>query len=238
MQHSDTAQDPREPQAKRVLVVAVDPVILTRIMAALNDPSAQVTLSPDGSRALELLTRRHWDLVVCNYPLPHLILRTFIRELRSRTSASRSCGLVVLSIAELLSGAKRFVGAGVNAVLTRWTSIPALHATFERLLSVAPRFTPPPSTRVHLTTREGKRISVHAVANLSVTGALLESTQRPGIGIGCIAEIMLPGSDRPIRVPSRVVRYADQDREFTAGFALHFLEPAPELANPIVHLNG
>ena len=238
LQHVHIEEGSGTSHVRRVLVVAADPVILTRIMNALDDPAAHVTLSPDESRALDLLKAQRWDLVVCNYPLPHLVLRSFVRELRSRTSASRSCGLIVLSITELLSGARRFVGAGVNAALARWASIPTLHATIERLLSVAPRFTPPPSTRVQIVTREGRKIAVNGVANLSITGALVESTQRPGVGASCIAEIQLPGSDRPIRVPSRVVRHTDHAREFKSGFALHFLELSPEEAQRIAQLNA
>jgi len=238
LQNVDIKRGPETVRGKRVLVVAVDPVILTRIMTGLGDPTARVTLSPDGEGALSLLKKEPWNLVICNYPLPHLLLRNFLRELRSRTSASRACGVIVLSITELLSGAQRFVGQGANAVLTRWAPITQLHATFLRLLSVAPRFTPPPSTRVHLMTREGKKISVTSVANLSVTGALLESTQRPGIGASCVAEISLPGAERPIRVPSRVVRYTDHAREFSSGFALHFLDLDPEEAQKIARLSS
>jgi len=216
--------------------VALDPVMATRVTTGLADPDAQIRLSPTGDHALRLLVEEHFDLVVCNYPLPHLLLRHFLRELRSAGSASRDAGVMVLSIAELASGARRFIGRGANTVLTRWAPLSEIHQAARRLLGIARRYPAPPATRVAVTTPNGHRIAVTEVANISTSGMLVRSTQRPGIGAECVTEILFPGADDPIRVPARVVRYADPAREQAHGFALQFLEIDETAAERIARL--
>ena len=215
-------RDLQSTRSPRVLAVALDPVMTTRLTTALADPTAVMRLSPSGEEALKSLQAEHYDLVVCNYPLPRLLLRHFLRELRSVTFASRDCGVIVLSIAELLSGAQRFLGQGANVVLTRWSPMSELHDAAHRLLSVAPRFVPPPTAKISLTTVEGRRISATGIANLSVSGALVKSTHRPPIGAACAVDLAWPEVEKPIHATSRVVRHTTAGREHLVGFALQF----------------
>ncbi|MCG6964444.1 MAG: PilZ domain-containing protein [Acidobacteria bacterium] len=191
------------------------------------DVSLQSVSNSDA--ALSALRSQPVQLVWCGYPLPHLLLRHFLQLIRNPVCESRHCGIIVLSIPELLSGATRFVGEGANAVIPRWAPASALTDAARRLLEAPRRYLPRQGTLIRLYSSGGVSIPVNAVANISASGLLLESEERPPLGSECVAEISYSDLPDCLSLPSRVVRHTRAGREHHSGFALQFAAPPPEL---------
>lgn len=213
----------------RVLLVALDSTTDGRVREAMRELDVSMQSVTDSEAALTTLRSQPIQLVWCGYPLPHLLLRHFLQLVRSPVCESRRCGIIVLSIPELLSGATRFVGEGANAVIPRWAPVSNLTDAAKRLLETPQRYHPRPGTLVSLHSSGGDPIPVNAVANISASGLLLESEARPPLGSECVAEITYSDLPDRLSLPARVVRHTRPGREHHSGFALQFAAPPPEL---------
>lgn len=213
----------------KVLLVALDPTTDGRVREAMSELDVSVQSVFNSDAALSTLRSQPIRLVWCGYPLPHLLLRHFLQLVRNPVCESRRCGVIVLSIPELLSGATRFVGEGANAVVPRWAPVSTLAEAARRLLATPPRYGPRHGTLVRLYSSGGDPIPVSGVANISASGLLLESEERPALGSECVAEISYSDLPDCLSLPSRVVRHTRPGREHHSGFALQFASPPPDL---------
>jgi PilZ domain len=217
--------------SEAVLMVALDPTTDGRVREAMRDLNVSIQTALNSDVALSTLRSRSIRLVWCGYPLPHLLLRHFLQLVRNPVCESRRCGIIVVSIPELLSGATRFVGEGANAVVPRWAPVSALADAAQRLLKAPPRYPARHGTLVRVYSSTGDPIPVAAVANISASGLLLESDERPPLGSECVAEVSYTDLPDCLSLPSRVVRHTRPGRERHSGFALQFAAPPPELGH-------
>ncbi len=217
-----TRRGPGAGERARVLTIALDSALLTRVSTALSGLEVEVFHTPDAQSALEHLSATPHRLVLCHFPLPHLLLRHFIDELRRPGFPSRHCGLIVLSIPELLSGARRFVGQGANVVLPRWIQVKELAHSIQTLLAAPSRHRPHPATTLRVTAPDGSPLPAGEIVNISATGLLVASPARPPIGERVTARLGHPAMDRPLEIPARVVRHTFPGREEVHGFALAY----------------
>ncbi|NOZ95535.1 MAG: hypothetical protein GXP47_12490 [Acidobacteria bacterium] len=210
----------------RAMVVALDTQTLLRVETALGGLGCTLVTADNATLALKDLCLHEHSLVVCNYPLPHLLLRHFLQRLRHATCASRHCSMVVLAIPELLSGASRFVGHGANAVLPRWVPQTQLEEALRRLLDVPERCPPSSGLEVRVRNPDGSLIPAEGVVNISASGLLLRSPVRPMLGATVKTVISHPDLEEPLNLPARVVRHTRPGREEMAGFAVTFSGPS------------
>jgi len=220
------------------LLVALDPTTKTRVATVLSGLALSMLSVDDGESALTILSAEDVRTVWCNYPLPRLLLRHFLSRVRSPACKGRFCGIVVLSIPELLSGANRFLGEGANIVLPRWAPTAALTHAARKLLEIAPRYRLAETATVRVEDPEGRLLPVDGVANISSSGMLLLSAERPILGAECVAELSAPELASPIRLRSRVIRHAQPAREGHQGFAVQFTPPPTDLPMPMPSLTG
>ncbi|GEM_PF-6538894 len=206
----------------RLLTVALDNILLTRVSTAISGLDVAVSHTADAQSALEILASTPHRLVLCHFPLPHLLLRHFLNELRRPGFPSRNCGLIILSIPELLSGARRFIGQGANVVLPRWIQVKELSHSIQQLLSAPARFLPHPATTIRVTAPDGSPLPAERIVNISATGLLVASPVRPSIGERVTALLENPTMDRPLEIPARVVRHTFPGREEVSGFAITY----------------
>ncbi len=218
----------------RVMTVALDAATLSNVQAALAKLECTFSSAGDATRALQELCTQDHALVIASYPLPHLLLRHFLQQLRHPTCASRQTPLLVLAIPELLSGASRFIGYGANAVLPRWVARTKLASTVERLLESPRRYTPSPDLEVRLQNPDGSPIPAAGVVNISGNGLLLQSPVRPMLGATVRAVLIHPQLAQPLELPARVVRYTLPGREQFEGFAVTFAGQPLEAALPVL----
>ena len=218
------------------LLVAIDRPTRARVSTVLSGLGLSLLAVDDAESALTILEAEDVRMVWCNYPLPRLLLRHFLSRLRSPACKGRFCGVVVLSIPELLSGANRFLSNGANAVLPKWAPTAALTHTARKLLEIAPRYRLAETATIRVESPDGLDVPVEGVANISTTGMLLLSPERPSLGTECVAELASPELSSPIRLRLRVVRHAQLAREGLKGFAVQFSPPVADVPMPLPSL--
>ncbi|MEM6796659.1 MAG: PilZ domain-containing protein [Acidobacteriota bacterium] len=184
------------------------------------DPAWDVDRFPGGRGALDLLRPCSIDLVVLSHPLPDLALADFLLALREPRTASRHCGLVAVSERKNAAEALRFVGRGINRVISKKKAPRLLAPTVKALLRVAPRRPSTVPTRLELPHLG----SFEAVArNTSATGLLVETGQRPPKGTELGFELELPSERAPVFGRARVVRHTVPERERVSGLGMRIV---------------
>jgi len=216
------------------MLIALDPPTRAKVEVSLADLRCTISPADNAAQALQALCAKKHDLIVMAYPLPHLLLRHFLQRLRHPVCASRRCSLVVLAIPELLTGALRFVGFGVNAVLPRWVPRAQLDLNILKLLEVPQRYPPDAELAVQIQTADGTPIPASEIVNISVSGLLVRSAVQPVLGSTLCAVLSHPRLPHPLELPARVVRFTKPARERLGGFALNFDGPNLGPALPIL----
>lgn len=64
--------DPREGESKKVLVIDDEDAVLQMVGESLRRGSFQVDLASDGETALQLATKNHYDVTLCDWKMPGL----------------------------------------------------------------------------------------------------------------------------------------------------------------------
>ncbi|MEM8996737.1 MAG: hypothetical protein AAGF23_18270, partial [Acidobacteriota bacterium] len=164
--------------AHRLLAVGFDAAEFQPLSAGF-DPSWDVDCLPSGSGALDLLRLCRVDLVVIRYPLPGIAVETFLQALRSHQAESHSTSLVLVTERANASAACRYIGSGVNRVLSLERAPELLSPTVHALLRIAPRKPVRFGARLEMP-RLGSFLGV--VRNSSRTGLLIETGQKPPRG--------------------------------------------------------
>ena len=75
--------------AKKLLVVEDDPSFVALVRLSLRDLDFDVEVAEDGLVALNLLTKSRFDLVMCDYHLPHIDGAEIIKATRKSSPNSK-----------------------------------------------------------------------------------------------------------------------------------------------------
>lgn len=116
---------------RRILVVEDDRDIAGLIEMHLRDIDAEVTLAHDGVTALDLATRREFDVIILDLNLPRLDGLEICKRLRSRTNYTP-----ILMLTARTSDVDRIVGLelGADDYLTKPFNVRELIARVKALL--------------------------------------------------------------------------------------------------------
>src|SRR5260221_5156785 len=131
--------------ARRILVVEDDRDIAGLIEMHLRDLECEVTLAHDGLTALDLATRRDFDLIILDLMLPKLDGLEITKRLRARTNYTP-----ILMLTARSSDVDRIVGLelGADDYLTKPFNVRELIARVKALLRRVDALTRPPDTAV------------------------------------------------------------------------------------------
>ncbi len=129
--------------ARRILVVEDDRDIAGLIEMHLRDLECEVTLAHDGMTALDLATRREFDLILLDLTLPKLDGLEITKRLRARTNYTP-----ILMLTARSSDVDRIIGLelGADDYLTKPFNIRELIARVKALLRRVDALTRPPDT--------------------------------------------------------------------------------------------
>ena len=215
----------------RVVVLALPPLAELALGPFLRRAGLEVSTPESAEAAIELLHEVPHRLVLVGHPLPDLSVAAFATVLRSKNSASRQAGLMVLTAGPPPDDVKALLGHGLNAVLPASAPPTEIQRRAAALLAVAPRVAIRVLVKVHVTVGTGERAILAQTENLSVSGMLVRSGRHPDVGTILPIELALPGDAQPIRCNGEVVRTVDRRREGVEGFAVRFtdLQPADRL---------
>lgn len=209
-------------QTKRILAVALDGETLERIGPVLRRSSLAVQSVEQAVDAAAQAAREKFHLVICRYPLPDLKLREFVAAVRSRESASKDASLLLLTIPEMMTEARRGVESGSFLVLSGQENIGTIGQGAAHLLQVAPRFSPRINAKVRVRLDDDENFRGQVV-NLSMTGMLVTESPMMPVGQRCSFDFLLPDG-KAVRGFGVVARHAAPRREKVTGFAIRFVD--------------
>lgn len=207
---------------KHVLTVALDKDASGRIEPILRRRELVVERATLGAEACSRCAARRFDLVLVRYPLPDIMMRTLVDELRAGGSPSRDAPLLILTIPDMQVEAKLQVEGGPFRVLSQRERPEMLHEAVAQLLALAPRRAPRIVTRLRLDLAEGIDEREARVVNVSASGMLVDGAGLVPVATRCSFEFSLDRESRPIRGRADVVRHTRPGREKVRGFAVAF----------------
>ena len=183
--------------------------------------------------AVKLAHRDRFHLVICRYPLPDMKLREFVTDIRSDGSVSKSTSLLLLTIPEMATEARRGVQGGPFLVFSGQEPLGSLGQGAAHLLQVAPRYAPRIPARLRANLKDDTESFKGWIVNLSRSGMLVKETPMLPVGAVCYFEFTLP-SGESIRGQAEVVRHAKPRRERVMGFAMRFIEFEPGCSDALM----
>lgn len=183
----------------------------------------EVNRVPSAGEALRAMRARRYDLVVCRYPLPDLLLRDFVAGGRAEVGPSHASAFLVVASPGMEVAAREAVAAERCEVVGRSAAPAVLNEALGRLLEASPRVAPRIDLRLRLTLDSGDSAMPAKVANISSTGMLVEGLTELAPGVECGFELTVPDPGGPVSGRAEVVRHTSFRRELLRGIALRFV---------------
>jgi len=211
---------------KTILTVALDDETAGRIAPLLQRQGLGVRSMDQAVDALKLAHRESFQLVICRYPLPDMKLREFVTAVRADGSASKSTSLLLLTIPEMATEARRGVQGGPFLVFSGQEPLGLLGQGAAHLLEVAPRYAPRITARLRANLKDDAESFKGWIVNLSRSGMLLKEIPMVPVGAVCFFDFTLPNGES-IRGQAEVVRHAKPRRERVTGFGMRFIDFEP-----------
>ncbi len=162
--------------ARRILVVEDDRDIAGLIEMHLRDLECEVTLAHDGLTALDLATRRDFDLIILDLMLPKLDGLEITKRLRARTNYTP-----ILMLTARSSDVDRIVGLelGADDYLTKPFNVRELIARVKALLRRVDALTRPPDTATTATRLDfGELVIDTEKRKVTLRGKVIELTAK------------------------------------------------------------
>jgi DNA-binding response OmpR family regulator len=162
--------------ARRILVVEDDRDIAGLIEMHLRDLECEVTLAHDGLTALDLATRRDFDLIILDLMLPKLDGLEITKRLRARTNYTP-----ILMLTARSSDVDRIVGLelGADDYLTKPFNVRELTARVKALLRRVDALTRPPDTATAATRLDfGELVIDTEKRKVTLRGKVIELTAK------------------------------------------------------------
>ncbi len=209
--------------ALRLLIIGEDPPALERIVPLLRRLDFEIVREPDPETAVRLLQASRHDLVIVRYPLASGSLGALAAGIRDEGSESRYGSILLLADSAHVSEVGRFLGRGINRIVSPNAPTRRLVHVFAELLSVAPRRSVRATIQLQVRLNHGPRTIVTETHNLSSTGMLIEGARELAVGTRVRFELHPPEPHRPITGEVEVVRHSDAARELVDGIGVRVL---------------
>ncbi len=213
--------------ARSVLLVGFDPEDLGVSGSMLRRREVEVHRAATASEGLKTMRSKRFDLVICGYPLPDLLLRDFVTGGRAEVGPSHASAVLVVAPPGMEVAARSALSAERCEVVGRSSPAPVVHEVLGRLLEAAHRVAPRIDLKLHLSLGSDTSSVPTKVVNISSTGMLVEGLTDLEIGTGCAFEIGLLAPGGAVRGTAEVVRHTSLRRELVRGVALRFLSFEP-----------
>lgn len=207
-----------------VLITGFDGPVGERLAKDFNAASYEARYESWSDDVLFMIESRYFEVIVVGHPLPGVGFGILLSSVRSRASACRRSGLLILVPQDDVKAVERLIGRGVNRVLPDTASAQDLLAAAQSVHNVAPRH------RVHLQVQLEVSLSTRILKalcqteNISESGMLLRGFRHYPPGTVFSFEIQLPGEPVVIRGNAEVARNTDVEREKMKGFGAKFLD--------------
>ncbi len=212
---------------RSVLLVGFDPEDLGVSGSILRRREVEVHRAATASEGLKAMRSKRFDLVICGYPLPDLLLRDFVTGGRAEVGPSHASAVLVVAPPGMEVAARSAVTAERCEVVGRSSAAPIVHEVLGRLLEAAPRIAPRIDLRLSLSLGSEATDTTSKVVNISSTGMLVEGLTNLEVGAACAFEIGLLTPGGAVRGTAEVMRHTSVRRELVRGVALRFVTFEP-----------
>ncbi len=206
---------------QHVLVVGAKKAGLERIAPLLRRAEFSVHSVEPSPFLLDLVLSTAFELVIVNYPLDNLPLDDLIDTLRDEGSACRDAGLLLLSDPDMIDGAQAVVDLGANrAICCEWSEA-RIWQSIGDLLEVAPRIFMRVLMHADFAVQKSQNRAIFQTVNVSVSGVLLQGSDRLAPGETFDFLFRLPGGGL-VEGSAEVVRQTNPLREGVDGLGTRF----------------
>ena len=207
---------------KTALLAIKSPETFSRFEALLVPAGIDIKHVAHGEVATAFAVRRHFDVVVSEYPLEGLRALDFFQALRGSGSASRAARVIILiagASSTALEQHNREIGQGVSMTATVSHAMRMAAQALGIGDRVESRFL------VNLETYLGGVRTQRAcqTENVSSSGMLLRTRRLLPLGTEVPFHFELPNELGEVNGTAEVVRHADQVRENVVGIGIRFL---------------
>lgn len=175
-----------------------------------------------GVDALDRATRRHFELIMMEFPLLDLDMEDFLSELRGPESTSRESPVVVLTGSVDRRALEALGPERLSGVEIYTHSRGALRAITRRL-HLSDRLRAELRVAMVGTTEDARGTQLAQTRNISVTGMLLGVDFLLPVGTIAPIAVELSSEEPPIRGGAEVVRHTDPVREKVTGMGVRFV---------------
>ena len=216
--------DPR----RHVLLVGLSPEALDSVTPALHEGSFAVHTVDGSPFVLDLIRGTAFELLVVALPNDGLPIEEVVDAARCPGSMCSNGGLVIVTAADHLDEAIKWIDHGVNRIVTLDWPRARIWQAFSDLLAVAPRIELTAPIQLNVPREIARGSILLKTSNVSETGALLTGFRTLPLGTRFQFVLNLPGMDVPVRGSAEVVRRAEADRENVDGFGVRYLNLSGE----------
>ncbi len=216
--------DPR----RHVLLVGLSPEALDCVTPALHEESFALHTVDGSPFVLDLIRGTAFELLVVALPNEGLPIEELVDAARCPGSLCANGGLIIVTTADHLDDAVRWIDYGVNRIITLDWPRARIWQAFSDLLTMAPRIDLTAPIQLSVPREIARDDILLKTSNVSETGALLTGFRTLPLGTRFQFILALPGIDLPIRGSAEVVRRAKADREKVDGFGVRYLNLAGE----------
>jgi len=209
---------------REILITGLGEELAGPLSLALEAQGYAVRAERWEDAVLDFVERIPFAAIVSAYPLPGAGFGILLSAIRSRASASRRCGMLLLVPRSRLEAARSLIGRGINRVLCQDESLGTILTALEDLTKVAPRVPLVAPARIALEFAGEPITALCQTENLSISGMLIRGciNCRPGMQIAF--QLRLAGEEDPVEGLAEVTRKSDPEREGMRGFGARFLE--------------
>jgi hypothetical protein len=170
---------------------------------------------------LDLVLSTAFELIIVTYPLDMLPMDDLIDTIRDEGSACHDAGLLLLSKPELLDDAQAVVDLGANrAICCDWSEARLWQAIGD-LMDVAPRIFMRVLMHADIEVQKERNRAIFQTVNVSVSGVLLQGSDRLTPGETFDFLFRLPGGGL-VEGSAEVVRQTNPLREGVDGIGSRF----------------
>jgi hypothetical protein len=206
---------------QHVLVVGAKKAGLERVAPMLRRADFGVHSVEPSPFLLDLVLSTAFELIIVTYPLDTLPLDDLIDTIRDEGSACHDAGLLLLAEEELMDDAQAIVDLGANrAICCDWNEARLWQAIGD-LTDVAPRIFMRVLMHADIEVQNGRSRAIFQTVNVSVSGVLLQGSDRLVPGEAFDFLFRLPGGGL-VEGSAEVVRQTNPLREGVDGIGSRF----------------
>jgi len=206
---------------QHVLVVGARNGGLERVAPMLRRADFSVHTVEPSPFLLDLVLSTAFELIIVTYPLDMLPMDDLIDTIRDEGSACHDAGLLLLSKPELLDDAQAVVDLGANrAICCDWSEARLWQAIGD-LMDVAPRIFMRVLMHADIEVQKERNRAIFQTVNVSVSGVLLQGSDRLTPGETFDFLFRLPGGGL-VEGSAEVVRQTNPLREGVDGIGSRF----------------